>query len=83
VQITSPGTFKSSKEKFRADLPRIFSLLTYNVLADRFAGHRQLQYVPVQYLAWDYRWPLLQDELLRLGGDVVCLQEVDLHRQGH
>ena len=52
-------------------------MCSYNVLADTYAlQYAQWLYkdVPQQCLSWEYRLPLLVQELLYWNADVICLQ---------
>lgn len=57
-----------------------FSIVSYNVLCDRFATGRRLPHVYHGYLDWDYRWSRLKFELSGFDADIICLQEVTLNR---
>lgn len=48
---------------------------TLHPQADCFAWG--LTYCPPEQLAWEYRWPLIQEVLAASAADVICLQEVD------
>ncbi|KAK9846341.1 hypothetical protein WJX81_001906 [Elliptochloris bilobata] len=57
-------------------------VVTYNILADQYAATDYAQrvlfgYCPAQWLAPEYRRPLIVQEVLGYDADVVCLQEVD------
>ena len=59
-----------------------FRVLTYNVLADQYASTDKAKNVifshcPQEFLAWQYRRPLVLGEVLDYKPDVACLQEVD------
>ncbi|KXZ48132.1 hypothetical protein GPECTOR_30g228 [Gonium pectorale] len=59
-----------------------FRILSYNILADQYAGSDYAQnvlfnYCPKECLDPGYRRPLVLRELLGFAADVVCLQEVD------
>ena len=53
------------------------SVLTYNILCDRYATSSQYGYVPSVALSWDYRKELIMQEIRAQNADIVCLQEVD------
>ncbi|GLI58784.1 hypothetical protein VaNZ11_000540 [Volvox africanus] len=62
--------------------PPGFRILSYNVLADQYAGSDYAQnvlfnYCPKECLDPGYRRPLMLRELLGYQADVMCLQEVD------
>lgn len=60
--------------------PDELSVVTYNVLADAFAG-KLLDYCEPALLDWaTQRWPLLQAQLQAWAADLVMLQEVDVLR---
>ncbi|GAX76948.1 hypothetical protein CEUSTIGMA_g4395.t1 [Chlamydomonas eustigma] len=57
-------------------------VLSYNILADQYAGSTYAEqvlfnYCPLQYLDPDYRKQLVVAELEHYNADVACLQEVD------
>ena len=53
------------------------SVLSYNILCDRYCTRSQYGYTPAKALAWENRRDLILDEVLTRNADVVCLQEVD------
>lgn len=52
------------------------TVVTYNILADKYATGGFHGYCSPQHLAWSYRRALLERELLGFQADVLCLQEV-------
>ncbi len=54
-----------------------FSVLSYNVLVDRYATAALFKHTRTRHLAWQHRVSRLKEELVQAGADVVCLQEVD------
>jgi len=53
------------------------SIVSWNVLADVFAP--KLDYVAEEQLDWtSHRWPLIKQQLMCWGADLVLLQEVDV-----
>ncbi|KAG1665479.1 hypothetical protein FOA52_007611 [Chlamydomonas sp. UWO 241] len=59
--------------------PWSFKLLSYNTLAPVYAQKFSSWLyadVPEHVIPWQYRLPLLLNELIHWGADVVCLQEV-------
>ncbi|KAL8726016.1 MAG: hypothetical protein Q9166_006990 [cf. Caloplaca sp. 2 TL-2023] len=53
------------------------SVLTYNILCERYATPKLYGYTPSDILAWDYRKGLILGEIKEHDADIVCLQEVD------
>ncbi|KAL9637930.1 MAG: hypothetical protein Q9164_001883 [Protoblastenia rupestris] len=53
------------------------SVLSYNILCDRYCTTSLYGYTPAKALAWENRRDLILDEILNRNADVVCLQEVD------
>ncbi|KAK9983345.1 hypothetical protein SO802_032870 [Lithocarpus litseifolius] len=53
----------------------VFSVLTYNILADSLSMNA-LGYCPNWALAWEYRQENLLDEIIKYDADILCLQEV-------
>ena len=61
--------------------PRSLSIVSWNLLSQRWSTPQRLRDVYPQYLEWEHRWPLLQRELAGFGPvDVVCVQEVSVER---
>ncbi|KAL4424801.1 hypothetical protein ABPG77_000841 [Micractinium sp. CCAP 211/92] len=60
--------------------PDEVSLISYNILCQRYANSRRLPHVFAQYLDPDYRWQRLQAELASFGADLIALQEVTVDR---
>lgn len=52
------------------------TVVTYNVLADKYATGGFHSYCPPEFLSWAHRRALLERELLALHADVLALQEV-------
>ncbi|KAL8644110.1 MAG: hypothetical protein Q9226_007929 [Calogaya cf. arnoldii] len=59
------------------DAPERLSVLTYNILCERYATPKLYGYTPSEILAWDYRKNLILNEIREHDADIVCLQEVD------
>ncbi|KAM3736235.1 hypothetical protein ACB098_10G146900 [Castanea mollissima] len=53
----------------------VFSVLTYNILADSLSINA-LEYCPRWALAWEYRQEILLEEIIKYDADILCLQEV-------
>ena len=79
---------------FRAALPPspgvVLRVVSYNLLANKYALTQNHDYCPLEFRRWSYRLPRLLEELLGFQGDIVCLQEVeegvfeeDIGRQMH
>lgn len=51
-----------------------FSVMSYNVLCDKYATRQQYGYCPSWALAWDYRKTIIMKELLDLTPDIIALQ---------
>ncbi|KAG2495540.1 hypothetical protein HYH03_006483 [Edaphochlamys debaryana] len=54
-----------------------FKVLQWNVLADGLAQNGDFCMVPPSCLEWEYRKPLLLQELLEADADIICLQELN------
>lgn len=54
----------------------LFSVITYNILADCHAQQNNASYADPQYLNTEFRYTHILKELEYLDGDIVCLQEV-------
>ena len=55
----------------------VLSVVSYNILCDRYATTSQYGYTPSEALSWDYRSRLILEEINAYDADIVCLQEVD------
>lgn len=64
-------------ETFAADT---LSVLSYNILCDKYATTSQYGYTPSEVLAWNYRKDIILSEVKGHNADIVCLQEVDQER---
>ena len=58
--------------------PVTFSVMSYNVLCDKYATRQQYGYCPTWALAWDYRKAIIMKELLDLTPDIIALQVIYL-----
>jgi len=56
------------------------SVVSYNVLCEKFATSSQFSHVPPSFLEFDYRWHILQKELAEFESDIICLQESTIER---
>ncbi|CAH6721313.1 CCR4-Not complex 3'-5'-exoribonuclease subunit Ccr4 [[Candida] jaroonii] len=54
-----------------------FTLLSYNTLCQHYATERMHKYTPSWALNWEYRRPLIQEEITNLNTDIICMQEVE------
>jgi mRNA deadenylase 3'-5' endonuclease subunit Ccr4 len=60
---------------------RTFSLITYNVLAPHLGMRRVFSsFSQARFLNSDYRFPLVETQILSLNPSIVCLQEVEALR---
>jgi hypothetical protein len=57
------------------------TVVTYNILADKYATGGMHAYCPPQFLAWPYRKQRILEELLGLRPDILALQEVGAARE--
>ena len=53
------------------------SVVSYNILCDKYATASLYGYTPSAALAWDHRKNVILDELNHYNADIICLQEVD------
>ncbi|GLI63407.1 hypothetical protein VaNZ11_006371 [Volvox africanus] len=54
-----------------------FRVLQWNVLADGLAQNGDFCRAPPGCLEWDYRRPLLLQEIMEANADIICLQELN------
>lgn len=55
-----------------------FTIMSYNVLCERYATSTLYGYTPSWALSWSYRKDLIMQELGGYNADIICLQEVDV-----
>ncbi|PVG01000.1 hypothetical protein CPB86DRAFT_699993 [Serendipita vermifera] len=53
------------------------SVMSYNILNEKYATSQMYGYTPTWALAWAHRKDKIMAEILELKSDIVCLQEVD------
>lgn len=53
-----------------------FTVLTYNILAEKYATAQMYGYVPSWALIWDYRKQMILHEILSYDADIICLQVI-------
>lgn len=53
-----------------------FSVLSYNILCEKYATPQMYGYTPSWALGWDYRKELIMQEVMNYSADILCLQEV-------
>jgi CCR4-NOT transcription complex subunit 6 len=54
------------------------TVLSYNILCEKYATERLYGYTPAWALLWDYRKELILNELLGSEADFLCIQEMDV-----
>lgn len=52
------------------------TIISYNILADKYAVSGWHSYCPLEHLQWSSRLPRLIQELETYSADIICLQEV-------
>lgn len=57
--------------------PDTFTVMSYNTLCQHYATTRMHKYTPLWALDWEYRKPLLYQEIVNLNTDIICMQEVE------
>ncbi|KAI7861007.1 Endonuclease/exonuclease/phosphatase [Circinella umbellata] len=75
VQFDEHLDKKDKKEDSSTDK---LSVLSYNVLCQKYATIQAYGYTPSWALGWDYRKELVMTEILRCNSDVLCLQEIEM-----
>ena len=69
------------EQAFRTVLPPspgvVLRIVSYNLLANKYALTQNHDYCPLEFRRWSYRLPRLCEEILGFQGDIVCLQEVE------
>mmetsp|Transcript_13588 Transcript_13588/g.23126 ORF Transcript_13588/g.23126 Transcript_13588/m.23126 type:complete len:625 (+) Transcript_13588:135-2009(+) len=61
-----------------------FRIVTYNILAEIYATQQQYPYADLWALSWDFRFQNIIREIVDVGPDIVCLQEVQAdHYESH
>eukprot|EP00775_Hariotina_reticulata_P003332 gene3332-3609_t len=54
-----------------------FRVATFNILADGLAQTGDFVKVPISCLQWEYRLPLILQEIRAANADIICLQELN------
>jgi CCR4-NOT transcription complex subunit 6 len=54
-----------------------FTLMSYNILCEKYASSAKYGYTPQWALAWDNRRESLIQEIKSLNADIICLQEIE------
>ncbi|ORX93439.1 hypothetical protein K493DRAFT_325062 [Basidiobolus meristosporus CBS 931.73] len=70
-------TFESEKSDAGEQDNNVFTILTYNILSEKYATSQQYGYTPSWALEWEYRKDLILQEILSYNPDILCLQEVE------
>ncbi|GKV09307.1 hypothetical protein SLEP1_g20828 [Rubroshorea leprosula] len=66
-----------SNEKYLSSDGFVFTVLSYNILADMHTkGTQRQSYCPKWALCWEYRRQNLLNEIIEYDADIICLQEV-------
>jgi len=61
-----------------------FRIVTYNILAEIYATQQQYPQCDLWCLSWDFRFQNIIREIVDVGPDIVCLQEVQAdHYESH
>ncbi|GIL47037.1 hypothetical protein Vafri_3872 [Volvox africanus] len=71
-----PAAGKTTAEKTTTSHDTI-NVMTYNILAQKYAQSGWHNYCPSRHIRWDYRKALLLEELEAYCSDIICLQEVE------
>mmetsp|Transcript_22597 Transcript_22597/g.70163 ORF Transcript_22597/g.70163 Transcript_22597/m.70163 type:complete len:453 (+) Transcript_22597:108-1466(+) len=69
--------FEPVKASAGVDGTHAMTIVTYNILADKYCMSRKHDYCPVRARQWPRRLEKLKIELLGYDADILCLQEVD------
>lgn len=72
-----PPNDRRKVELDKSPASETLSVISYNILCDKYATKVQYGYAPSDALAWDKRKLLILDELKHHDADILCLQEVD------
>lgn len=55
----------------------LLSIMSYNILCDKYATTAQYGYTASRDLSWDYRKGRILEEIRSHNADIICLQEID------
>lgn len=55
----------------------VFSVMSYNILCDKYATRQMYGYCPPWALNWEYRRKIIYNDLISHGADIISLQEVE------
>lgn len=76
-QVDSDDAADGTVEPSQADQDNTFSVLSFNILCERYATHTMYGYTPQWALNWDHRKDEILKQILESDAHIVCLQEVD------
>ena len=48
------------------------TIMQFNVLSDGLAQNGNFTHCEEKYLEWDFRWPLISDEISTVDPDIFC-----------
>lgn len=51
-----------------------FTVISYNILSEKYATPQLFGYVPSWFINWEYRKQLIVHEILSYDPDIICLQ---------
>ncbi|ORX90110.1 hypothetical protein K493DRAFT_288487 [Basidiobolus meristosporus CBS 931.73] len=68
--------FESERSE-AAEQESMFTVLTYNILSEKYATSQQYGYTPSWALEWEYRKDLILQEILSYSPDILCLQAIE------
>lgn len=77
VEHLTPPNGRDWLELDNSPASEILSVVSYNILCDKYATASLYGYTPSGALSWDYRKRLILQEISDHDADIVCLQEVD------
>ena len=55
-----------------------FTVLSYNILCEKYATEQLCEHAPASVLSWEYRKELILAEVMNYNADFLCLQEVSI-----
>ena len=79
IRDSSPYTTPPDQRIFKPTVndPKRFTLLSYNILAQKYARPKLYGYTPSWALEWHHRRDQILAELSTYTPDIICLQEVE------
>ncbi|KAJ3173512.1 Glucose-repressible alcohol dehydrogenase transcriptional effector [Geranomyces variabilis] len=66
------------EDEYTGDTKDTFTVMSWNILCEKYATQQMYAYTPSWALSWDYRKDLIVQDILNYNADIVFLQEIPM-----